>query len=338
MKKTMIKKITALLLVAAAAVLLTGAAYGGADSVPAASHRERTALYIGGVPFGVRIYRDGVAVVGINGDSVHEDEEGLKVGDVILEVNGKATASAKTLTEEVRRSGGNTVLLTVRRGNDTIKISVKPYLKDGEYVLGIWTKSGVAGIGTVTYVDPQTREFGGLGHGICDDEGVPLRFRYGDTESVEITGITRGAPGAPGEIHGILGEKTGRITENAECGVFGIFAAIPENIEKKLYETAYPDEVTDGGATLVCGISDGSPVEYSAEIVRITDRRADTKNFIIRVTDERLLSMTGGIVQGMSGSPILQNGRLIGAVTHVLVADPTCGYGIFIDRMTDRQK
>ena len=228
--------------------------------------------------------------------------------------------------------------LTVGRGGETLRLKVRPYLKDGEFILGIWAKSGIAGIGTVTYVDPRTKEFGGLGHGICDGNGTPVGFRYGDTEKVEITEITKGVPGAPGEIHGVLGEKTGRITENSECGVFGIFAEMPEHMTMRLCETGFPSEVTVGKATVVCGVEDGVPVEYDAEIVKITDRRAETKNFVIRVTDERLLALTGGIVQGMSGSPVLQNGRLIGAVTHVLVADPTCGYGIFIDRMLKAQK
>ena len=339
MKTKILKKAFSLLLAAITVLLLAGTVpVGAAPAYTAEASGERQSLYIGGVPFGVRICRDGVAVAGISEDAVHEDETGLMIGDVILEADGRETASVKALTDAVRASGGDGVTLKIRRGDEVMKINVKPYLKNGEYVLGIWTKSGVAGIGTVTYVDPDTREFGGLGHGICDSEGVPLKFRYGDTEKVEITEITKGVPGAPGEIHGILGEKTGRITENTDCGVFGVFAELPANIGKKLYETARPDEVTEGRATLICGLSGGSPDEYEAEIVKITDRRADTKNFIIRVTDERLLNVTGGIVQGMSGSPIIQNGRLVGAVTHVLVADPACGYGIFIDRMTNRQK
>lgn len=332
-----LKKALCVFLIFAAVCVFTGASYDGGE-LAAVSSDGRRSLYVGGIPFGVRIYRDGVSVVGVSGDLVCEDEEGLRTGDVIYSINGKKTATVKDISDVLRDSGGETVVLNVGRNGSTLTLKVRPYKKDGEYILGIWAKSGIAGIGTVTYVDPRSREFGGLGHGICDDSGEPVEFRYGDTEQVEITGITRGMPGAPGEIHGILGDKTGRITENTQCGVFGIFAEIPESIEKKLCETAYPSEVTEGEATLVCGVSGGAPVEYKAEIVKRTDRRAETKNFIIRVTDERLLEVTGGIVQGMSGSPVIQRGRLVGAVTHVLVADPACGYGIFIDRMLDAQK
>ncbi len=201
--------------------------------------------------------------------------------------------------------------------------------------LGVTVRDSAAGLGTITFRDPENGAFGGLGHGICDAEtGEVIGMKSGEVTGVLLGGIVRGESGKPGELRGVLrGDSRGLLTENSECGVFGVLktpvdksAAIP---------VAHKNEVHDGAAQIICTLSDGNKASYSVEIGEINYESEGTKSFTVRVTDDALLRISGGIVRGMSGSPIIQDGRLIGAVTHVLIADPQRGFGIFIENMLD---
>ena len=217
----------------------------------------------------------------------------LKVADKIVSANGKAIATAQDL------------------------------------------KDGAAGIGTVTYVDPKTGEFGGLGHGICDPEtGELIEMKSGAVTGVILGGVKRGEAGKPGELSGILTEKiSGTLYANTECGVFGKLDNIPENLNTVPIEIATRSEVREGEATIYSTVKNGQFKEFKVEISEINHASTGTKSFKIKATDPTLIAITGGVVRGMSGSPIIQDGKLVGAVTHVMVADPTEGYGIFIENM-----
>ena len=205
--------------------------------------------------------------------------------------------------------------------------------KEGKYKAGIWIRDEASGIGTVTYIIPETGEFAGLGHGICDgDTGAILPIKRGIVSDAELIGIIKGIKGTPGELKGAIGtDKKGALIKNTESGVYGIFAHIPNSLTVKM-KIADKNELKEGKAILRCFAS-GSIDDYEIEISQINNLDGASKNFVIKVTDQRLLELTGGIVQGLSGSPIIQNGKLIGAVTHVKIAEPTEGYGIFIENM-----
>ena len=191
-----------------------------------------------------------------------------------------------------------------------------------------------AGIGTVTYIIPESGEFGGLGHGICDGEtGELVRISSGVIMNVKINSVKKGISGEPGEIKGSFGlEKLGQLKSNTECGVYGKFDKIPDGLGKAI-PVGSRNEIRCGDATVVTTLADGDREEYKIEIASINKDAKGSKCFVIKITDERLLEKSGGIVQGMSGSPIIQNGKLVGAVTHVMINDPTVGYGIFIENM-----
>jgi stage IV sporulation protein B len=194
----------------------------------------------------------------------------------------------------------------------------------------MWIKDSATGIGTVTFVHPETGEFGALGHGVCDEGGVLLPLSRGVVTDAVISEIQKGKKGTPGELHGYLKPgKTGALTQNSNCGVFGAFATPPAG---EALPVGTRGELKTGKATLRTMLDGACPADYEIEIVQIHDK-SENKSFTVRVTDARLLSKTGGIVQGMSGSPIIQDGKLVGAVTHVMINDPTVGYGIFIENM-----
>ena len=199
-------------------------------------------------------------------------------------------------------------------------------------VIGVFLRDSAAGIGTVTFIDKETGLFGGLGHGICDpDTGAPVSIRRGEVRRAVITGILRGSAGKPGEMRGHLDkEKVGALVKNDACGVFGVFTECPVSRE---VEIAYRHEVKEGNATLYTTLDGECVTPYTVKISAIDREATGNKCFTVTVTDAALLAKTGGIIQGMSGSPIIQNGKLVGAVTHVMINDPTTGYGIFIENM-----
>ena len=211
-------------------------------------------------------------------------------------------------------------------------------MNNGEFSLGIVLKDGAAGIGTITYIDPETGLFGGLGHGICDPEtGVLMPLRSGSSMKVEIGGVIKGKSGRPGELKGyFLSERTGNVKSNTVCGVFGYFSSIPSL--KDPIPVGNRDELKEGKATVYSTLGDDGIKAYEIEISKIDRGSTDNKSFVITVTDDQLKARSGGIVQGMSGSPIVQDGKLVGAVTHVLISDPTRGYGVFIENMLNNSK
>ncbi|MBQ7822152.1 MAG: SpoIVB peptidase [Clostridia bacterium] len=294
----------------------------------------------GGFPFGVKFYTDGVIVssleeVSADGGAVMPAlNAGLKLKDIITEINGVHVTSALSVSDAVAKSGGAPLSLTVRRGGETLCLTLTPVksVSDGRYKAGLWLKDSTAGVGTVTYTVPETGEFAGLGHGICDaDTGEVLPLSRGVVLSVNVNGIKRGLPGSPGELRASFeGDKIGTLVGNSDTGVYGLLST-PPNAET--VELGKRECVHEGEARIISTLDNTGPCEYTVTISEIDRAGKGSKNFIVTVTDKRLLEKTGGIVQGMSGSPILQDGKLIGAVTHVLVSDPARGYGIFIENM-----
>ncbi len=300
-------------------------------------------LIPGGDVFGARVFMPGVMVaslceVNTEGGSVRPAESGgIQKRDLITHVDGREIRHAKQLTDMVEKSLGKSLSLTVERKGETLTLSLTPALcaENGRYRLGVIVRDRTAGIGTVTFIDPKDGSFGGLGHGICDPEtGEVIPLSRGNVTDVHLLGITRGESGAPGELRGVLGmRRRGALTVNSASGVFGVLTDLPQNAEKEALPIARASQVKVGKAHILCTLSDGEKCRYEIEITKINEKNKDSKCFSIRVTDPALIEKTGGIVQGMSGSPIIQNGRLIGAVTHVTVNDPTAGYGIFIENM-----
>ena len=213
-------------------------------------------------------------------------------------------------------------------------VSTAPTRVGDEYKLGIKLRAETAGIGTVTYVIPETLEFGGLGHGVTDgDTGMPVSIKSASVKKVTLGGVKRGEPGKAGELAGVLkNEVLGDIKVNCECGVFGCISALPDYCSEAI-PTATRSEIKCGSAEIISTVKNGYREKYTIEISDIDVTSFGSKSFKIKVTDPALLAITGGIVRGMSGSPIIQDGKLVGAVTHVLVANPTEGYGIFIENM-----
>ncbi|MCD7833565.1 MAG: SpoIVB peptidase [Lachnospiraceae bacterium] len=310
-----------------------------------ASVAERKKVYVGGTPIGIYLETDGVFVVD-TGTITAEDgsiccpaENIVQTGDYIQAVNGESVNTKEELIACILESDGETLVMDVDRQGEQIRLKVVP-VKDaeGEYKAGIWVRNDTQGIGTLTYVD-EDGYFGALGHGISDvDTAELLNIQNGTLYDAEIVSVVKGESGSPGELSGIIhysaGYRIGTIEENSQNGIFGRVTGFSLAIEDQtLYETALRQEAELGAATIRCTV-DGSCQEYGVEIKEIRLNGSDVnKGMVIEVTDPALLAKAGGIVQGMSGSPILQNGRLIGAVTHVFVNDPTKGYGIFIENM-----
>lgn len=297
----------------------------------------------GGMAFGVRLYTKGILVVGISevkseGKSVKPAAvAGIKKGDIIIFAEGKEVDNVKLLSETVEKCGDNGIALTVIRNGSEISLNLKPVKgDDGRYQAGLWLRDTTAGIGTVTFIDPDTGEFGGLGHGVCDiDTGDLVPIKRGTAVNVAIGGVVKGKSGKPGEIKGyLLPEKCGSVSVNSDRGVFGVFTELPSGLSDPL-PLGTRNDIVEGKAQIICTLGDDGAKYYDIEISKIDRNGTDNKNFTVKVTDKALKERTGGIIQGMSGSPIIQNGKFIGAVTHVLVNDPTIGYGIFIENMLD---
>ena len=323
-----------LFLIAALGVCLTLGTVG-ALGAEAQAELSGDALIAGGMTFGMKIGVDGAVVVDVGkvgGTSKSPAADaGLKRGDIITKADGAAVYDTHDLIEAIE-NGGDKVTLSLVRGGKEITATVRPEKdEDGNRRIGVLIRDSAAGIGTVTYIDPDTLTFAGLGHGICDAEsGTLLPIAHGSVEEITVTGINQGKTGSPGEIRGSFsGRRIGKILKNSETGVYGVLTQLPSDSDA-LYDVAEADEVRDGTAYIRSTVG-GKAELYEIKITKIGD--GGQKNFAVKVTDERLIDLTGGIVQGMSGSPIIQSGKLVGAITHVLVGDPTAGYGIFIGNM-----
>lgn len=298
-----------------------------------------------GMPVGLYMETEGVLIVdtgeivGPDGIACQPAVNIARAGDYILEADGESVDNKRDLIEKIHNSDGKSVTLLVNREGEEIPISIQPVLgEDQEYKLGIWVRDNTQGIGTLTYVE-ENGNFGALGHGISDtDTGELLDVSGGELYQAQIVSVLKGTKGNPGELSGYIdyqdSRKIGLISANTEKGIFG---SVSDGCMCKLpltsMEVGYKQEVETGKAQILADL-EGEVKYYDVEITDIFRNQSDTnKAFSIQVTDPELLAATGGIVQGMSGSPIVQNGKIIGAVTHVFVQDSTKGYGIFIENM-----
>ncbi|RKD25592.1 SpoIVB peptidase [Ammoniphilus oxalaticus] len=306
-------------------------------------------IYPGGQSIGVQLQTAGVLVVGhhlvdTGGEKASPGETSkIKVGDTILKINGKPIREMKEVGNMVKQAGENNKPLSilVARGGEQLELELTPAYdaKDKAYRMGLYIRDSAAGVGTLTFYDPISKKYGALGHVISDvDTGKPIVVGGGHIIQSRVTSIERGTNGAPGEKFAIFkdeNDKLGTITKNSPFGIFGKMTKYPENnMVKEPLPIALSEQVEEGPAHIYT-VVDGQKVEkYEIEIVNVIQQRFPaTKGMIIKVTDPKLLEKTGGIVQGMSGSPIIQKGKLVGAVTHVFVNDPTSGYGLFIEWM-----
>ena len=307
---------------------------------------EKQEVLVSGSPVGIYMETKGVLVID-SGEIT--DREGIRrtpaehiiqSGDYICEIDGKVLTGKRQLLQLVRENQGEPMELQVIRHQETIKLEMTPVeTEDGSYKLGIWVRDNIQGIGTLTYVEPNGT-FGALGHGISDtDTGERLEISDGDLYRADILSIRKGTAGTPGELRGVINyreeNRIGTICGNSQYGICGQMEPGKYTESMKKIPTGLKQEIQTGKAEIRCDIGDGIR-EYQCEILEIDSNARDTnKCFVLRITDDDLLSRTGGIVQGMSGSPVLQNGKLIGAITHVFVNDPTKGYGIFIENMME---
>lgn len=292
---------------------------------------------VGGFPFGIKFFTKGALVVGFDDESTNPAfAAGLRLYDIITQINGKEITGTNKINEIIENCGGKAVQLTFLRAGKEMKTSFVPEFSNAEsrYKAGIWLKDSGAGIGTVTYI-LDDGSFGGLGHGVCDgDTGELIKMESGSVVGVTLNGVVKGERGAPGELKGYFNStRSGVLLKNTDCGIFGCFGNLPTAKAGDFVSIGLKGELKAGKASIFCTLDDNERREYEVEIYDININAEGNKCFSIRVTDGDLLQKTGGIVQGMSGSPIIQNGKLVGAVTHVLINDPSRGYGIFIENM-----
>ncbi len=297
----------------------------------------------GGMPFGAKMFTQGLLVVGFteidcaNGSRQPAYDAGIRQKDILLEINGTPLTGAEAMAEFIGAGDGSVLQIKLRRGEDILTIPVTPSfsISENQYKTGMWVRDNTAGLGTVTFIDPQTGAFAGLGHGICDStSGALLPLSRGIVLDVTISGVQKGASGVPGELKGYFSSgKRGTLIGNSDAGVFGILSTLPEGVSAEMaLPIALKNEIRDGKAQIYCTLDESGIKSYEVNIRKIRNS-PDNKNMEVTVTDPVLIEKTGGIVQGMSGSPIIQDGKLVGAVTHVLINDPTKGYGIFIENM-----
>ena len=305
----------------------------------------RKKVYAGGTPIGIYLETDGVLVIdtgtitGKDGRECCPAENIVRSGDYIQEVNGEKVSTKEELIACIGKNNGDDLVLEVDRKGEQVRLSVTPVLdQEGKYRAGIWVRNDTQGIGTLTYLE-EDGSFGALGHGISDvDTGELLDVKGGTLYDADVVSVVKGKQGSPGELSGVIhyseGYKIGEIEKNEKNGIFGKVSSLPALVrDTKMYEVAHKQEVQTGKASILCSV-DGACKEYEIEIKEIRVNGKDVnKGMVIEVTDPELLEKTGGIVQGMSGSPIIQNGRIAGAVTHVFVNNPAKGYGIFLENM-----
>ena len=268
------------------------------------------------------------------------ENSGIEEGDRIIAINENTVTCTADLINEVNASGGSEVKVEYIRNENTLQTSMIPKKgTDHQYKLGLWVRDAAAGVGTVSFYEPETKTFAALGHGIQDvDTGNIIEIAKGDFVTTKIISITKGKKGSPGKIQGSIENSSviGQVTKNTEFGVFGTLSntgILNINVNDAM-EVASREEIQEGKATILCMLEDGKKEAYEIEIQRIyRNNNENNKSMLIKVTDKELLEKTGGIIQGMSGSPIIQNDKVIGALTHVLVGDPETGYAVFADLM-----
>lgn len=311
------------------ALLLCGAAAANAADM------TRTLVPVGHT-VGIKLFSRGVMVVRLSEGGTPAKAGGLQTGDVIIKCAGSAVTSSEQFQTLLQESGGEATDLQVKRDGSQVTLSVEPEPNEqGVYCIGAWIRDSMAGIGTMTYYDPETNTFGALGHGIADvDTAQLMPFSSGSILPSAVKAVRKGACGAAGELRGDfdLASQLGTLYANTDSGVFGTLT----EPDPRLLEGAVPVGRAEAGPAVIRSNVRGDQVEeFNIEILQVDAHAADGRSMVISVTDPELLAVTGGIVQGMSGSPILQNGELVGAVTHVLLNSPEKGYGISIQKMLE---
>lgn len=305
--------------------------------------QKRRYVVPSGKIFGLRIYTQGVVVISTdkvdtgNGTFYPAQTAGIQKGDVIISMNSEKVKDHVQVAEIIKNCGGNEINIVFLRENKTFKTNFLPVYSSAQnkYVAGLWIRDSAAGIGTLTFFEKTTGVYGGLGHAVCDvDTGDILPLGEGDVVEAEISSCDKGQSGEAGELCGSFsGGRFGELYANTSSGVFGIL----ETSENGMNEipVAVRSEVKTGKAQIISTVDKSGPKFYEIEIERVYPDSRDNRSMIIRITDEDLLEKTGGIVQGMSGSPIIQNGKLVGAVTHVFISEPERGYAIFAEKMIE---
>lgn len=307
---------------------------------------NRTVRYVYpmGKTVGIKLFSEGVLVVGLSdiktekGNSSPAKSCGLQEGDIITHINSEEVNSIEAVQSVLQEVQGEKMSVRILRDNAQSQLTLQAVQcsSDGAFKLGAWIRDSMAGIGTMTFYDPSTHIFGTLGHGINDiDTAMLMPLQSGSIMPSSVCDVKKGLSGHPGELHGSfkLEKDLGALYANTQGGVFGILSDDAMTTNHELVEVAPGSEVTTGKASILCNVNGDEVQEFEVEIIKLFPDAQDTRNLMLHITDQRLLDTTGGIVQGMSGSPILQNGKLIGAVTHVLLNDPTRGYGIFAENM-----
>ncbi len=296
-----------------------------------------------GKAFGVKLYTEGVIIVDVT-DFVHNGkiqnpayDVGIREGDIIISYNDVKIKSNEDLSSQVRLSEGKPQKAVIKRNNLVFEADITPVTDDadGNYRIGLWVRDSTAGIGMLTFLNPKDNSLVGLGHSISDsDTGLVMPVATGELVLADIEGVVKGTSGKPGELLGsfIDNSTIGILTSNKKTGLIGT-CVTEEFSNLESFPIALKDEITVGDAYILSCVNGTQVEKYQVEIIKKNNNLQETKNMIVKITDEDLIEKTGGIVQGMSGSPIIQNGKLIGAVTHVFVDDPTKGYGIFIENM-----
>lgn len=312
------------------------------DSAAAAAAQDTSRQVIPlGSAFGIKLFTDGVIVASLSDIYTEEGvccpaaEAGILPGDYLLQADGQDIPDNGALARYIGSSQGESISFQVRREDQVFSVEVTPVYGEGSFKTGMWVRDSAAGIGTLTFYDPATGVFAGLGHGICDmDTNGVMALKSGEPAPITLSGIVKGQADSPGQLRGYFSseESLGTLLANRETGVYGTLHQAPAG---EAVETLTREEVATGPVQLLVSLDETGPQLYEAEIQEIINQDKTTKNLVVQVTDPRLLERTGGIVQGMSGAPILQNGKLAGAITHVFTEDPTLGYGIFISNMLE---
>lgn len=302
---------------------------------------QRTVM-VCGTPFGIKMYTDGVLVVGLSdvttaaGSANPAASAGVRVGDVIVAVNGQEVTTSRQVSHLIREGDGGRLALRLRRDGVVFDATVTPARTESGYQIGMWIRDSAAGVGTLTFYDPATGAFGGLGHAVCDvDTGQVMPLGSGEVVPARVFGIVKGKSGTPGELKGCFEPGTlGQLRHNGTQGLYGTLTVFP--IGAVSMPVASRQQVHTGEAQILCTLDGTKPQYYDVILEKVrTNRYSESRHMVVQVVDPDLLALTGGIVQGMSGSPIIQDGRLVGAVTHVLIDDPTRGYGLLAEDMLE---
>ncbi len=304
---------------------------------------KRRYVAVGGDVLGIKLYSNGVLVISTedieteNGSQNPGKKAGIKSGDIIKKIDGEKVSLNSDVSRICKKSGGKELLFTIERNGEikTLKLKTVKEISSGDFKAGLWVRDSTAGIGTITFTERESGVFASLGHAICDiDTGLVVPLSEGEALEAEIIGCTRGTKEEAGELTGVFRQnEIGVLYKNSPCGVYGVLTSPIEN--EYVLPVATRAEVKVGKAQILCSVNQEGKKFYDVEITRILDMKSAQKNMTVKITDSDLLEITGGIVQGMSGTPLIQNGMLVGAITHVFVGNSQEGYAIFAENMLE---